>query len=1376
MNQILSLTETQRLLLCNMAYMGMSFNDILSDFSKKHGLAKKETMANVLVLKKKGMVEEEYSFWGSNRKYVVSSDYLVKTLFYVLTENDKLIDKFVGKKGLGDDYNRKYLRFVKEMITANQKLRKKAICISYDTDKVPEFTEEQRTHAATVLKSLDLSYLHDDYEYKKDIIYHYLYSVVDNPLVLCALGCLDSSVVTKMFSVRQSDLGEEDPKRLLRVIDTFLALFPKENKRIDGAIGCVCCNVFYATGEWLFDKYPYSDNHFLPLAQGVRLAYQRDLPGALKSLQLAIKLRNRNVSTEEKGTFSGYLSNFLYMVILALEGSEASRKKMKQCLKKSSFTRYFANSPAEFLANYFMDDDQHKRAPLLRDCLLPKNIEDGFRGPTHLAYLIVRYLGLSHGELALPKDVSLNPDSYIPCMAIIRHEMMPYLSMSEEEKQHLTECFGGAPMLTSMRVKQPWELVLESLFDSEAAGGNAAGGKEVMARGVYVFKRYSETVEVREQKRLKSGAWGKGRLLSMSAYLNGEFEMDELDQSILMSAKPLYSFPRLHAIIPLLVGTTDRLYQDSYYDLEPVSVVEEKPFISIDKGKDGITIQTNVSKACLDRKVVYVFDEATMTLTYYPMDPKEQKYLQQLVALGTLPLEAEPLLQKVLPTISKKVEIHTDFIEGADNLKEETGSAVLCVRIVKQGQEFCATILAKPLADGKTYCAPGVGDKVIFDERDGERYKVKRKKKAEKDNYALLLEAVDYIDDGDKDNVLMLSPEEVIELMEYIHENPDVAYIEWPEGENMRLAVAQPGSWNISMKKKAGWFDLEGDVQIDDDTVMNIAELLDVVSESRSRFVRLSDDRYLAMTDSLRKQLQRLAALASTSRGKTKIPAVGAALLGEALSGELDIKHPKAIDDLRKKIRQSAKLQPAVPDTLNATLRDYQYDGFQWMVRLDSWGAGACLADDMGLGKTIQAISFMLDKSEDGALLIVAPASVVPNWRNELNRFAPSLNVVVLNTEPDRAAAIADADAGTVILTTYGLLNTQEEQLVEKEWGCICLDEAHTIKNRDTKTSAVCMKLQSKHRIILTGTPLQNHLGELWNLFQFINPGLLGTYEMFQKKFITPIEAGGNEERRQQLRRIIQPFMLRRTKQEVATELPDKEDIKLYVELSEDEMGVYEVIRRRAKDELEMLEQTGQKVNMNTLAEITRLRMAACAAQLAEKKWKGECSKLDAFASLVQDLNQNGHRALVFSQFTSFLGMAAKRLDDAGIPYFYLDGSTPMAKREKMVKDFQKGKNNVFLISLKAGGLGLNLTGANYVIHLDPWWNPAIEQQATDRAHRIGQKEKVTVYHLVSQNTIEEKILRLHEQKRDLADSLLDGTNNSHKITASQLLEMLSTK
>ena len=535
-------------------------------------------------------------------------------------------------------------------------------------------------------------------------------------------------------------------------------------------------------------------------------------------------------------------------------------------------------------------------------------------------------------------------------------------------------------------------------------------------------------------------------------------------------------------------------------------------------------------------------------------------------------------------------------------------------------------------------------------------------------------------------------------------------------------------------------------------------------------YILMGYNEFITISTQLSRIIKRLDTVTTENRSHLQIAPAAVSLLGDLLDDtSLNIKRNETMDALRQRIEACSKKIPVVPKTLQAQLRDYQEEGFEWMSRLTAWGAGVCLADDMGLGKTVQTIALLLEQSENGASLIVAPSSVVPNWRNELQRFAPTLNLTILNQSEDRSKDIKEAKAGDIIITTYGLLNIQQDDLTGREWNVVCLDEAHTIKNANTKMSKAAMLLKAQHKVILTGTPIQNHLAELWNLFQFINPGLLGSAEQFRKKFILPIEGDNDKARQSQLRRLISPFLLRRTKAEVIDELPAKNEIKLPVELSSEEMAMYEVKRRET--EAKILENKADKVS--TLAEITHLRQMACSCSLVDKKWKLPSSKVLAFIDLAESLNDSGNRALVFSQFTSFFEEVRKAMDKAKLPYLYLDGSTPMAMREKLVKEFQTGKCPFFLISLKAGGLGLNLTGANYVVHLDPWWNPAIEQQATDRAYRIGQQQDVTVYHLISQHTIEEKILRLHKTKRNLSDSLLEGSDISHALTQEELLELL---
>lgn len=325
------------------------------------------------------------------------------------------------------------------------------------------------------------------------------------------------------------------------------------------------------------------------------------------------------------------------------------------------------------------------------------------------------------------------------------------------------------------------------------------------------------------------------------------------------------------------------------------------------------------------------------------------------------------------------------------------------------------------------------------------------------------------------------------------------------------------------------------------------------------------------------------------------------------------------------------------------------------------------------------------------------------------------------------------------------------------------------IKNRDTKMSKAAMKLKGAFRILLTGTPVQNNLSEIWNLMQFANPNLLGSFQQFSDRFIAPIEKLHDKATQRVLRRVISPFILRRTKNDVLNELPEKTEVTRKVELSPEEWALYDNIRQKALINLA----DGEATPLQTLAELTRLRQAACNAQLIDKKLRIPSSKEAVFLEMVDSLHDNHHRALVFSQFTSHLALIRKALDKRGIEYLYLDGAIPAKERDKLVHAFQTGDMPLFLISLKAGGLGLNLTAADYVIHLDPWWNPAIEEQASDRAYRIGQQNPVTVYRLIAEGTIEEKIIQLHQSKKSLADALLEGGDLSAKLSKDELLQLL---
>ena len=595
--------------------------------------------------------------------------------------------------------------------------------------------------------------------------------------------------------------------------------------------------------------------------------------------------------------------------------------------------------------------------------------------------------------------------------------------------------------------------------------------------------------------------------------------------------------------------------------------------------------------------------------------------------------------------------------------------------------------------------------------------------------------------------------------------------VEWTKGQKLKLlGSVNFDNFSLAVKGKNNWFEVEGKVKVNEDLILSMQELNGLLDENTKNFIELSDGQFIAITEKLRKHLQSLSAVLDDDN---RLHNLRSGIL-EDFSEELEnFKADKAWKDHLAKIKEAQKYVPELPATFEADFRPYQLAGYEWLSRLANWGVGACLADDMGLGKTLQALAVLVERAELGAALVVAPVSVCRNWVKEAMRFSPTLNFQIFGAG-DRKAAVENLGKYDVLVTSYNLLQAEEELFTGKKFATIVLDEAQAVKNRHTKRSKTVMNLDGDFRLITTGTPIENHLGELWNLFNFINPGLLGKHDFFAEKFAVPIEKTGDENARKTLQKLIKPYTLRRRKNQVLDDLPAKTEIVLTVEMSDEERAFYEAIRREALEKIESQDGDAKDKRFRILAELTRLRLACCHPQLVKENVPISSSKLELFGETLDELLENKHKALVFSQFVKHLKIVRDYLDKKGISYQYLDGSTPPNVRQESIDEFQKGIGDVFLISLKAGGTGLNLTAADYVIHLDPWWNPAVEDQATDRVHRIGQQRPVTVYRLVTENTVEEKILKLHETKRDLADSLLEGTDTSGKLSAEDLLALIA--
>ncbi|MEQ8663453.1 MAG: DEAD/DEAH box helicase [Gammaproteobacteria bacterium] len=575
------------------------------------------------------------------------------------------------------------------------------------------------------------------------------------------------------------------------------------------------------------------------------------------------------------------------------------------------------------------------------------------------------------------------------------------------------------------------------------------------------------------------------------------------------------------------------------------------------------------------------------------------------------------------------------------------------------------------------------------------------------------------------------------------------------------------------------WFALGFSVEVDGVELPLVELLAPVLDADWSRLpatvsVPLGGHRYVDVPAArLRPLLDTLhalfARLAPTDGETLQLSRADSALISALAAAGVEIRGGDDWRALGERLADFAGIAHVPPDAgLAATLRGYQQRGLDWLQFLREYGFNGILADDMGLGKTVQTLAHLLVEQRAGRLdvpaLLVAPTSLMGNWKREAARFAPALRVVVLHGQARHARwrELRDAD---LVLTTYPLLARDTERLLEQPFHSVILDEAQAIKNPRAKAAQVVRAIDARHRLCLTGTPLENHLGELWALFDFLMPGFLGSAEGFRRHYRQPVEQDGNAERQAELARRVAPFVLRRTKQQVATELPPKTEMVQRVELGPAQAELYESIRATVDKRVrEAIARQGlARSHITILDALLKLRQACCDPRLLElDEPPPPSAKLEVLLDLLEELLAEGRKVLLFSQFTSMLALIESELDRRGVLYAKLTGRT--RNRDAAIAQFREGDANLFLISLKAGGVGLNLTEADTVIHYDPWWNPAVEAQATDRAYRIGQTQPVFVYKLIVQNSVEEKMLELQEKKRALAAGIYAGADGNASL------------
>lgn len=590
------------------------------------------------------------------------------------------------------------------------------------------------------------------------------------------------------------------------------------------------------------------------------------------------------------------------------------------------------------------------------------------------------------------------------------------------------------------------------------------------------------------------------------------------------------------------------------------------------------------------------------------------------------------------------------------------------------------------------------------------------------------------------------------------------------EGKSLKRA----GDFELNVTSGIDWFELHGSLKFEEQE-MSLPDLLKAAQNSEGEsLIELGDGSFGMLPEDWLKKYSALLEMGDKKEGHIEFKKNQVGLLDTLLQSEPDIKFDKIFSQFREKLLTFQGIKPLnEPSSFKGELRAYQKEGLAWLNFLQEFNLGGCLADDMGLGKTVQMLALLekrrgRSKQVKQTSLIIVPRSLIHNWYEEAKKFTPNLKVLIYSGI-ERKEYHEKLEEYHIVLTTYGTMRRDIGLLVNIEFDYIVLDEAQAIKNSKSQSAKASRLLKGKHRLALSGTPVENHIGELWSIFEFLNPGMLGHINAFSSV--------KEEESREVIRRSIRPFMLRRTKDQVAKDLPAKTEQVIYCEMSKKQKSTYDKIKKYYQANLtnKIKEKGMNRVKIQVLEALLRLRQAACHPGLIDESYLGEEScKLDTILEQLKEVVDEGHKVLVFSQFTSFLKIVKQELVKENIAFHYLDGRT--RKRQELVESFQNSPDiKVFLISLKAGGVGLNLTSADYVFILDPWWNPAVEAQAIDRAHRIGQTKKVFAYRLICKDTVEEKVMELQKNKKELVKSIISEDKNLIKnLTQEDLGYLLS--
>lgn len=800
------------------------------------------------------------------------------------------------------------------------------------------------------------------------------------------------------------------------------------------------------------------------------------------------------------------------------------------------------------------------------------------------------------------------------------------------------------------------------------------------------------------------------------------------------------------------------------YDSEKIKIIEDDIPLEMDIGEKDEKYIVKISeysfKPLTSKYDVFLFNKNI----YLPSNSQIQslkifyKYFKDFKRLEFKKEAALDMFNEVIP----KLEIITSNIkidEKIDNLVRNELRAEFFLDIKKK-----QIVLDIDLIYGeeklKYFSSLGSKNKIII------RDSVKEER---------ILEALTNLNFQYKDNIFEYNGDEYdlyLFLSDKYKELEDLGDVYYSDRFRDRKVYYTP-KIQASIKENEDSF-LDFNFEIEDISPKEYKNIIEAFNSKR-KYYKLKNDSFINLEGKeIQDFLTLVDSIASTGKeGKIKLHKNKAIVLNDYLENNnlSFIKGKNIVKDISNKVLELDKLKYIMPDNLKTQLRDYQIIGFKWFKNLSYLGFGGILADEMGLGKTVQTIAFLLSE-KDKKSLIIAPTSLIYNWKNEFMKFAPSMRICVVHgNKSERAKNIENIDEYDVILTTYGTLRNDEENYENLHFDYCILDEGQNIKNPLAQSTKCVKEIKAKSKFVLTGTPIENNLIELWSIFDFIMPNYLYNSTFFKRKFID------NDSTAIELQKFIRPFMLRRLKKDVIKELPDKIEKNYYVELTKEQKKVYASYVKDIKEKMEAENFEGDKITI--FSYLTKLRQLCLDPSIVVEGYKGGSAKLEEALNIIKDNMENGHKILLFSQFTSVLNNISKELSKNEIEHMYLDGSTKASKRLDLVDEFNgSDKYKVFLISLKAGGTGLNLTSADIIIHFDPWWNPSVEEQATDRAHRIGQKNVVQVFKLISEGTIEERIINLQESKKELISDVLDSDYKSENmiggLSKEELMELFS--